>query len=345
MNAKEKRQKVADSYSIILGRNIYNQDLRDYCYTPYSDGNYYSDCSSSISYAYKKAGFGFGILNTADMYYNLDTVPNLGIKNGVPVDISLLRIGDMFLFAGNDASRPRCIGHVEMIYSINSDGSVTLCGHGSGNPSTKDMEDYCTSRYNQWASGGWRKGLVCVKRYIQDDEDEEKNGWIKETDGWKYYENNVAVSNKWIQSADENDWYYIGEDEIMETDKWIKSEDGNDWYYVGSDGKMLKSCTQNINGYEQDFDSSGKWIKHTGWYNERYYNGDTNMYVKNDWVKDSEGRWAWLDDNGKMVKDTWSKDKEGNYYYLGSDGFMLTNCDVDWKGKTYHLDSNGRCTN
>lgn len=76
MTAEQKRQTVCAKYAIIIGRNIYNQTLRDYCYKPYKDGKYYSDCSSSISYAYKEAEYGFGILNTAGMYtsYKLTTV-------------------------------------------------------------------------------------------------------------------------------------------------------------------------------------------------------------------------------------------------------------------------------
>jgi glucan-binding YG repeat protein len=343
MNANEKRQKVCETYSIILGRNIYNQDLRDFCFTPYKDGNYYSDCSSSISYSYKKAGFSFGILNTADMYYNLATVPNLAIKNGIPVDVSLLRKGDMFLFAGNDASRPRCIGHVEMVYDI-KDGVVTLCGHGSDTPSTKDMIEYCTWRYNKWASGGWRKGLVCVKRFIEDDTEDTKikEGWIQEDNAWKYYENDIAVSSKWIQSEDKKDWYYIDENTIMATNKWVKSADGNDWYYLGEDGKMLKSCTKNINGWEQDFDKDGKWIKYTAWHNDRFYNGDTNMYVRNDWVQFGKD-WSWFDDNGHKVSSTWVKAKNGSWYYIKDDGIMQLGGTVDWKGKTYHLNSDGSC--
>ena len=68
MTALLRRQAVIDKYAEIIGRNIYSQSLRDYCYKAYKDGNYYSDCSSSICYAYQQAGQGFGITNTAGMY-------------------------------------------------------------------------------------------------------------------------------------------------------------------------------------------------------------------------------------------------------------------------------------
>ena len=42
---------------------------------------------------------------------------------------------------------------------------ITLCGHGSGTPSLKNMTDYCASRYNQTASNGKRKQVVAVRRF------------------------------------------------------------------------------------------------------------------------------------------------------------------------------------
>ncbi len=65
MTANEKRQSVAKVYSALIGRNYYSQERRDYCFRPHSNGRHYNDCNSSVCYAYKEAGQGFGILNTA----------------------------------------------------------------------------------------------------------------------------------------------------------------------------------------------------------------------------------------------------------------------------------------
>ena len=175
MNATEKRKAVADIYKECIGRNLYSQDTtrRECAFTPHTDGKYYSDCSSSIRLAYRKADIGLNNIggNTAGMYHStLGRIMDVSIANGVPANPAQLRVGDILLFAGTDSSRPLCIGHVEMIYSI-SGGSVTLCGHGSGLPSFKDMATYCKTRYN--AKTGTTKGnksLVCVKRYVQDDD-------------------------------------------------------------------------------------------------------------------------------------------------------------------------------
>lgn len=41
---------------------------------------------------------------------------------------------------------------------------ITLCGHGSGTPSLKNMNTYLTVRYNAKAANGKRKGIVKVMR-------------------------------------------------------------------------------------------------------------------------------------------------------------------------------------
>ena len=174
MTAEEKRLRVRDKYREILGRNRYSQARRDYCFKKYSDGNYYSDCSSSISYAYKEAGYSFGVLNTVGMYESsklkkVDVV----IKAGVPKDAGKLRVGDMLLFAGSDPGRAYAdyVGHVEMVGEINGD-SVVLYGHGSGTPSKKNMATYCRQRQNAKASTKrGNKGLIKVVRFIADDDD------------------------------------------------------------------------------------------------------------------------------------------------------------------------------
>lgn len=256
MSAEQKRQAVCGKYDIIIGRNIYNQTLRDYCYKPYKDGKYYSDCSSSICYAYKEAGYGFGILNTAGMYQSSKlTTVDADIAGGIP-DTSRLRPGDMLLFAGTDASRPEKIGHVEMYC-----GNGIICGHGSGNPSYKDLVAYCKSRYNSWAIGGWRKGLVCVRRYIQDDvvqqpEPVKKSGWEKESDGWRFYLGNTGepVRNSWYMDVN-GKWYWFNAAGVMVTNVWYQYEGG--WYYLGEDGAMVKGLKY-IDGKFYYLDENGR---------------------------------------------------------------------------------------
>jgi len=256
MNSEQKRQAVCDKYATIIGRNIYSQTLRDYCFKKYSDGNYYSDCSSSICYSYQEAGYGFGNLNTAGIYQSgkLITV-DVGIIAGIP-DVSRLRKGDMLEFAGSDASRPLKIGHVEM-YCDNG----IICGHGSGRPSYKDLAAYCKDRYNSFAPGGWRKGLVCVRRYIQDDvipkpEPPKKSGWNQEPDGWRFYLGNTGepIRDSWYLDED-GKWYWFDASGRMVTNTWYQYQAG--WYYLGEDGAMVKGLKY-VDGKFYYMDQNGK---------------------------------------------------------------------------------------
>lgn len=119
------RKKFHDTYKNILGRNSYNQSLRQYVYTPYKR-KYYSDCSSSGCATFKKIGYNVPLLNTAGIYTSslFETVP-VKIKNGHITNPEILKVGDAILFVGSDPSRPKQIGHVEYIYSINKETTTT----------------------------------------------------------------------------------------------------------------------------------------------------------------------------------------------------------------------------
>lgn len=176
----EKRQAVVKKYEEILGRNKYSQARRSYAFKKYSDGKYYSDCSSSIALAYKYAGYPFYDnngsynLNTVGMYRanSLKEVPVV-IKNGVIQNPEVLQLGDMLLFAGSDSSRKYAgyVGHVEMVGKI-SGTKVTLYGHGSGTPRATEMNAYCKKRYaSKTNTGLGHKGLIKVVRFFTDGED------------------------------------------------------------------------------------------------------------------------------------------------------------------------------
>lgn len=195
--ATEKRAAVVKKYEVILGRNKYSQPKRDYCYKKYKDGKYYSDCSSSISYAYKEAGYTFGILNTVGMYQSKKFVDvPITIKNGIIQNPEVLRPGDMLLFAGNDNSRKYadCVGHVEMVAKINGT-KVTLYGHGSGTPRAIEMDAYCKNRYAKKTSTViGHRGLLKVRRYIQNDTTDKTTETVTVPTGKKIKVTGVSVN-------------------------------------------------------------------------------------------------------------------------------------------------------
>ena len=168
------RVKIRDKYKTILGRNHYSQPKRSYVFKKASDGNYYSDCSSSIAATYRECGYpitygGSKLPSTVGFYNSKDLVDvPVVIKNGVIQNPEVLCIGDCLLFAGTDTSRSGSgyVGHVEMVADISATGTVTIYGHGSSRPRSTEMNAYCKSRYKQKTSTKLgNKGLIRVRRH------------------------------------------------------------------------------------------------------------------------------------------------------------------------------------
>jgi hypothetical protein len=223
MTANEKRTRVVRKYEEILGRNKYSQARRDYCYKKYSDGKYYSDCSSSVSYAYREAGYSFGILNTVGMYNSqkLTDVP-VKIQSGLILNPEVLRPGDLLLFAGSDSSRAGAgyVGHVEMVGRIEG-SKITLYGHGSGTPRAAEMNAYCKSRYAQKTKTKLgHKGLIRVRRFIPD-----------ETSGPMVYITGNTVN---IRSGPGTEYPSVG---IAKKGESYPAADANSWLPVRLDGR------------------------------------------------------------------------------------------------------------
>jgi len=128
------RKKFREKYKTILGRNSYNQNLRNYVYSPYG-GKYYSDCSSSGMATMKAIGYNVPLLNTAGIYQSglFEEVP-VKIVNGHITNPEILKVADCLLFVGSDPSRPLQIGHVEYVYEIA--GKVTTTASKSTTTST-----------------------------------------------------------------------------------------------------------------------------------------------------------------------------------------------------------------
>lgn len=180
MTLYQKQQAVLAQWKIILGRNYYSQARRYYCFKKYSNGLYYSDCSSAVSYCFAQAGFPIShpdkIPNTVGLYNSKDfvDVPVI-IKNGQIQNPEILQPVDILLFAGTDASRASAgyVGHVEHVAAVNGK-KFTLYGHGSGRPRSIDGATYCKSRYNSKTNKTklGHKGLIRVRRhkdFITDD--------------------------------------------------------------------------------------------------------------------------------------------------------------------------------
>lgn len=222
------RQKFHDTYKTILGRNGYNQDLRDYVYTPYKNGKYYSDCSSSICATFRKIGYNVSNLNTAGIHSSnlFETVPVV-IKNGHIQNPDILKVGDCLMFVGNDPDRPLQIGHVESIYEMPSTG------------------------WKKQADGSW-KYLSASGIYV-------KNKWLKLDNRWYVFDASGKMITGWFKER--NAWYYLNVDGAMLSHQWLKYKDN--WYFLDSDGKMVTDCyvwSEKAKSYYY-IDANGIWIE------------------------------------------------------------------------------------
>lgn len=86
---------------------------------------------------------------------------------------------------------------------------------------------------------------------------------------------------------------------------------------------------------EIDISKSGWGQEDGGW---RFYLGNINQPIRNDWYWDGKG-WCFFDDAGFAVHDNWYKYKT-QWYYFGSDCYALKSTWLCYKDKHYYIDSN-----
>lgn len=231
-----KEQTFHDTYKTILGRNSYNQDLRQFVYTPHK-GRYYSDCSSSGCATYQKIGFEIPLLNTAAMLGSdlFEDVP-VKIIAGHITNPEVLRVGDALLFAGN-INRPNLsyVGHVEYVYQL-----------------------------PEILRNGWKREENAWY-YIVDDEPV-RNAWRYINGRWYVFDGSGRMVTGWFHDST-NEWYYLNpEDGAMLSDQWVKYKEA--WYYLISSGEMAKNVyIKDREGFcyvDSDGRWDGKYVTHPG---------------------------------------------------------------------------------
>ena len=214
-------------------------------------------------------------------------------------------------------------------------------------------------RYYVGANGAWVKDAK--KPEVK------KNGWVKESNTWYYYENGTLARNKWAGN------YWLGADGKMATSSWVDS--GR--YYVGANGAWVKDAkkpealkpVEKKQGwvkegntwyfYHQGQITKNAWVGSywlgadgkmatSSWVDSgRYYVGANGVWDKNakkpeapkpvekkqGWKKENNV-WYYYNEDGTLARNKWA----GNYW-LGSDGKMATSAWVD-NGR-YYVDANG----
>ena len=175
-------------------------------------------------------------------------------------------------------------------YYYNTDGTLARnkwAGNywlgADGRMSTNSWVD--NGRYYVGSNGEW-------VRNAQKPE-EKKQGWIKESNTWYYYNTDGTLArNKWVGN------YWLGADGRMATNSWVD----NNRYYVGTNGAWIKDA---IHPEEK----KQGWVKESNtWY---YYNTDGTL-ARNKWAGN-----YWLGADGKMATSAWV---DNGRYYVGANG-------------------------
>lgn len=212
---------------------------------------------------------------------------------------------------------------------------ITLCGHGSGFPTLKNMESYLTNRYKLIADNGKHKGLIAVRRLkgLTDEERQKFHEAYKSILGRNYY-----------------------------------SQDLREYVFTPYKGRYYSDCSSSGDACYKKAGHDVGWLNTAGIYESSKFesvpviikNGhvqnpnvlreaDALLFVGNDprrplqighvefiyeikkegwrWVKDN-GTWYYQDEYGQNSYG-WKKIKETNgtkvhWYYFDSKGAMLT---------------------
>ena len=184
-------------------------------------------------------------------------------------------------------------------YYYNTDGTLARnkwAGNywlgADGRMSTNSWVD--NGRYYVGSNGEW-------VRNAQKPE-EKKQGWIKESNTWYYYNTDGTLArNKWVGN------YWLGADGRMATNSWVD----NNRYYVGTNGAWIKDA-RHLEEKKQG------WVKESNtWY---YYNTDGTL-ARNKWAGN-----YWLGADGRMSTNSWV---DNNRYYVGADGAWVKDASRD----------------
>lgn len=141
----------------------------------------------------------------------------------------------------------------------------------------------------------------------------------------------------------------VSQDKIKDNDNFIdiNVEDGQN--YIVSEIKLQeKNVATELtsdNGWKQvqekwTYIKDGKtaigWIKDT---DGKWYNIDSNGFMKTGWHKDSDGKWYSLSQNGAM-RTGWFRDNNEKWYLLNNSGAMVTGW-IQNGNKWYYLNYDG----
>lgn len=222
---------------------------------------------------------------------------------------------------------------------------ITLVGHGSGFPTTKNMYTYLENRYNLIADNGKHKGIVAVRRLknFTDDQRRVFHDAYKSILGRNYYS---QTWREYVFTPHEGRYY----SDCSSSGDACYMKAGHDVGWLNTAGQYTSSA----------FDSVPVIINRGHIDNPAVLKvGDALLFVGNDpsrpkqighveyvYEIKSENSWHWVEENGIWYyQDAYGNNKHGwelikethgdkhHWYYFNSKGQMLTGS--QWIGDKY----------
>ena len=236
---------------------------------------------------------------------------------------------------------------------------ITICGHGSGFPTIKNMADYLSARYAQKMSNGIRKGLIAVRR-IKGMTDEQRKIFadsymmilgrnfysqalreyvFKQYQGSYYSDCSSSGDACWARAGHNVGWLNtVGQlhSELLEDvpvvikDGHIQNPEilavGDALLFAGNESRPDERYCGHVEYIYRIPDSPGwHWLQHDGvWYYQDRYGHNTHGWALIQETGGSTKHWYYFNKRGQMMKGII---RDGSaIYYLMEDGVLEGAC-------------------
>jgi len=230
---------------------------------------------------------------------------------------------------------------------------ITICGHGSGFPSLKNMESYLSSRYAAKMSNGVRKGLIRVRR-VKGMTDAEREKFVEaytEILGRNYYSQSLReyVFRKykgsyysdcsssgdacwahaghdvgWLNTVGQKNSYLLEDVPVRIVDGHVQNPEvlkvGDALLFAGNESRPSEDYCGHV---EYVF----RIASDPGWH---WISDGPNWYYQDQYGHNTHG-WRLIQESGSSAK---------HWYFFNSSGKMVTGL-VHIGGETYYLQESG----
>lgn len=238
---------------------------------------------------------------------------------------------------------------------------ITICGHGSGFPSLKNMEDYLTARYNAKMSNGVRKGLIRVRR-VKGMTDEQRKAFVDaytQILGRNYYSQALReyVFKKyqgsyysdcsssgdacwaraghdvgWLNTVGQKDSYLLEDVPVIIEKGHVKNPEilkvGDALLFAGNESRPSEDYCGHVEYIYRIPDEPGwKWVQVDGvWYYQDRYGHNSHGWKLIQETGGAVKHWYYFNKRGQMLKGTIKID--GETFYLMEEGVLEGACCV-----------------